>query len=451
MTTPQLAVVGAGITGLTAAYRLQQRGFAVTVFEGSDRPGGKIATGEIDGITVEEGPDAFLPRDDRVLDLCTELGLADDLVAPAVFGAYLWCRGALRRLPPGSPYGIPRAPKAAWEEGLLSVTGAARASLERLRTKPLEGPDVSVGTFVRRRFGREVLENLVDPLLAGVRGGRVEEISLATAAKEIDALARTRPSILRALGEQEPVLPRFLAPRGGMQTIVDRLASAVVDLRTSTAVQALKTSGGRVTVELNDGQVMVDGVIVSLPTYRAAEVLHSVAPAASLMLEDIGYASVAVITLVYPPGSFVPPPKGSGFLVPSRSELTISACTWYSTKWPHVVDDGRVVLRCVVGRAGEDLPASDEELVAATERDLARVLGLKAGPQATRVSRWERSIPEYRVGHLPLVDDIETSVGKAGPIELAGAGCRGSGIPDCIASAERAAERLAGRASARDG
>ncbi|HWC14322.1 MAG TPA: protoporphyrinogen oxidase [Actinomycetota bacterium] len=450
MTTPHLAVVGAGITGLTAAYRLQQRGFGVTVLEGAERPGGKIWTGEIDGITVEEGPDAFLPRDERVIDLCTELGLADDLVSPAVFGAYLWHRRALRRLPPGSPYGIPRAPKAAWQEGLLSAAGAARATLERLWTKPLEGPDVSVGSFVRKRFGREVLDHLVDPLLAGVRGGRVEEMSLATAAKEIDAIARTRPSILRALRDHEPTPPVFLAPRGGMQTIVDRLAAGAGDLRINTPVRALKRDGGRVTIELDDGRVTVDGVVVALPTYRAADVLHAIAPAASPMLEDVGYASVAVITLVYPPRSFVPPPKGSGFLVASRSGLTISACTWYSTKWPHVVTDGRIVLRCVVGRAGDDVPASDEELVAATERDLARVLGLKANPLATRVSRWERSIPEYRVGHLQLVDDIERSIERAGPIVVAGAGYRGSGIPDCIASAERAVQRLLERIRASD-
>lgn len=446
MTQPRVAVLGAGITGLTAAYRLQQRGCAVTVFEASGRVGGKISTGEIDGIRVEEGPDAFLPRDDRVVELCREIGI-DDLVSPAVFGAYIWHAGALRRLPPGSPYGIPRDPRAAWREGLLSAAGAARASLERLHRSPLDGPDVSVAEFVRARFGREVLDRLVDPLLAGVRGGRVEEMSLAAAAKEIDALARARPSVLRALDEMDLSPPRFVAPGRGMQELVRCLAASIDDIRTNVRAEAIDASGGPVTVVTAEEESTFDGAIVALPAYVAADVLASCVPEAARLLRTITYASIAVITLVYPEGSYVPPPNGSGFLVPRRSGLTIAACTWYSTKWPHAGADGRTVLRCVVGRAGDmpELDMTDDQLCAAAHCDLVRVLALRSQPLAAKVSRWERSIPEYRIGHLQLVADIEREVERVGPLVVAGAGYRGSGIPDCVAGAEVAASRLTER------
>ena len=446
MTAPRVAVVGGGISGLTAAYRLQQRGFQVSVFEAADRPGGKIRTGRLDDLMVEEGPDAFLPRDERAVQLCHELGLSDELVSPAVFGAYIWHRSALRRLPAGSPYGIPRDPKAAWREGLLSAAGAARASLERVRTEPLDGPDVTVADFIRKRFGREVLDHLVDPLLAGVRGGRTDEMSLAAAGKEIDALARARPSVLRALSDQPPTPPGFLAPRGGMQQITDRLASEMHDLRTGTSVREVDVRDNAALLSTPEGELTFDGAVVALPAHRTAEVLKRSAPVLSSHLARITYASVVVITLVYPRGTFVPPPRGSGFLVPSRAGLTISACTWYSTKWPDSAPDGRVVMRCVVGRAGDlnDVASTDDELVAAAHQDLVTTLRLTREPMSSKVTRWERSIPEYKLGHLELVEKIERAAEGLGPVRFAGTGLRGSGIPDCIRTAEDAAASLAG-------
>ena len=396
-------------------------------------------------MTVDDGPDAFLPRDEVPLELLRELEL-EETTSPAVFGAYIWHADRLRRLPAGSAYGIPRHPSEARRAGLLSGPGAARAALEKLSRSVLSGPDVSVGAFVRARFGNEVLTNLVDPLLAGIRGGVADEMSLSAGAKEIDAIARNNRSVLRTLRQREPEAPRFIKPAGGIVAIIDALTARAEDLRTNTPVQHLAIDGSSTTLTTSSGSESFDGVMLACPTFAAADLLRDLDPEVARELDSIRYASLAVITLVYPPGSFRVPEGGSGFLVPTASGLTISACTWYSTKWPDITSDERQVVRCVIGRAGEDpnLKGDDEALVSLVERDLAVTMGLESPSVAHRVTRWDRSIPQYRVGHLELVRSIEERLAARGPIVVAGAGYRGSGIPDCIAQATAAARTLAG-------
>ena len=447
--TSSFAIVGGGITGLVTAYHLERAGLRATVFEASPGVGGKIRGGAVGGIEVEEGPDAFLPRDDGPLDLLAELGL-EDTREPAVFGAYIWHRGGLRKLPEGSPYGIPRSPAAAREAGLLSPLGAFRAGLETLNRSPLSGPDISIGQLVRSRFGHEVASNMVDPLLAGVRGGTADDISLAAAAKEIDALARNNRSLLVALRAQDPAKPRFIAPGGGMGRLPEELASRLEDVRTNTPVNAIEMDGSRVVVSTSEGPVTFDGVVLTGPPYATAELVNRIAPDASTAMRAISYASLAVVALVYPPGSFEVPDDGSGFLVPTGSGLTISACTWYSAKWPKVTSDGRQVVRCVIGRAGDDphIDRPDDDLVHATNQDLETTLNVSAPVLSHRVTRWHRGIPQYAVGHLDLVASIDGGLAATGPIVVAGAGYRGSGIPDCITQAGAAATRVAELAGA---
>lgn len=441
--TLELAVIGGGITGLTAAYRLQQQGHQVTVFEASDRAGGKFSGGTVGGISVEEGPDAFLPRDDAALALLKELGI-DRTRSPAVFGAYIWHKDALRRLPPGSPFGIPRSPREAHRNGLLSGMGAIRAGLEIFSRAPLTGPDVSIGGFVRSRFGPEVAAHLVDPLLAGVRGGTADEVSLAAAAKEIDGIARRNRSLLLALRSSPVEPPRFVAPEDGMQHLTEQLAKRVDNLRVSAPVTAITPRNGSVVVVTSAGEEVFNGVIVTTPPFAAGDLLSSAAPDVARDLDSITYASLAVITLVYPPGTYEVPSDGSGFLVPTDSGLTISACTWYSTKWPHVTSDGRQVARCVIGRSGAHpaLARDDDTVVRLVHADLQTTMKASAPPLTHRVTRWERAIPQYRVGHLELISSIERRLEAIGPVVVAGAGYLGTGIPDCISQANRAAERL---------
>lgn len=447
--TRRVAVVGGGISGLTAAFSLEQLGYRVTVFEAANVCGGKIRSSRVSGITVEEGPDAFLPRDDRPIALMRTLGLGGELVSPSVFGAYIWRADKLRRLPPGSPYGIPRSPFAAYRAGLLSPLGAVRAGLERLWPRPLTGPDVSIGSFVRTRFGPEVADRMVDPLLAGVRGGRVDDVSLAAAAREIDGLARNHRSITGALRAQgPPEAPRFVAPRMGMERITESLAGRLHDIRTSHPVNRLEIVDGR--ARIDDDSEDFDAAIIAAPAFTAADIVEGIDAGAASSLRTIVYASVATIALAYPAGGVRIPPHGSGFLVPSGAGLALSACTWYSVKWPSIDAGDRIVLRAVVGRSGVDptLDRDDDVLVELVHRDLVTTMGVSALPTAARVTRWEQGIPQYAVGHLDLVGRIEARLIAAGPVFITGAGYRGSGIPDCIAQAHATAsavdERLGG-------
>ena len=225
-----VVVIGGGISGLTAAFELVRRGVRpVIVLEADERFGGKIRTEMIDGITVDVGPDSFLAREPWGVELCEKIGLAGELRSPAVFGACIWTGGKLKPLPPGFAFGMPASPLSALRAGLLSPLGAARAAADLFLPGPLEGPDVAIGEFVRRRFGSQVLERLVDPLLAGTRAGDPARMSLAVAAPQIDDLARRHRSLILGLrtarrsGALETGPPPFLTVAGGLERLVRRL------------------------------------------------------------------------------------------------------------------------------------------------------------------------------------------------------------------------------------
>ena len=398
---PRVAVVGGGVTGLAAAWTLARAGAEVVVLEARDRLGGVIRTDRIDGVPVEAGPDAFLGGG-AASSLCTSVGLGDDLISPDLFGAYIWSGGGLRRLPQGVVMGLPAAPAQAVRAGLLSPLGALRASAEVLLPGPLRGGDVSVGSLIRRRFGREVLERLVDPLMAGRRAGYTDDMSLQAADANVDGLARSNRSILlgirrgRRSGELSGAPPAFLAPRDGMERLVDALLQALRSLlgqgctRTGAAVNRVTAHGDGFRLDLDEDPVNADGVVVCLPAPGAARVLRGLSGDAARELEGIPFASTAVVTFMYPPAACVLSPHGSGFLVPSTEGRTLAACTWYSAKWPASTPaGGGILLRAFVGRAGTDpaLRLDDDALVALLQSELGEAMHVTAPPRLARVAR----------------------------------------------------------------
>jgi protoporphyrinogen/coproporphyrinogen III oxidase len=387
--------------------------------------------------------------------LCTELGLGDELVRPAAFGAHLWLGRALRELPAGSVMGFPAGPALLLRRGLLSPTGAARALADLALPGPLEGPDVSVDAFVRRRFGREVLERLVDPVLAGTRAGHPDELGLAAAAPQIDAVARSYRSVMAGLraerraGRIAPGPPKFWGLRGGMQRLVDRLAEDLVrtEVRAGVAATGLRPSPGEGwSIDLGAGErLSADAAVLAVPAFAAARLVAGVSLGAAAELARIPYASVGLVSLVYPRGAGRLPPSGSGILVPGRAGRVLAGCTWTSRKWPHAAPgDGGLFIRCFIGRAGREpaLDLDDDELARRAAAELGAALGLTGAPRARMVVRWDDAIPQYLVGHNERVEGVDAALAPWPTLALAGAGYRGSGLPDCIAQGEAAARRV---------
>jgi len=452
-TRRRVVVIGGGIAGLAAAHRLMDHA-EVVVLEAADHPGGKFATTKIDGVIFESGPDSFVAREPHVQDLATAVGLGEELVPPAIFGAHVWINGMLKRVPADFVFGMPTSPLAALRSGLLSPKGAARAAADLVLSGPLKGPDISIAEFVRRRFGSEVLDRLVDPLLAGTRAGLASEISLAAAVPQIDGLARGHRSLAMGLASSKKAgtsvsgPPPFLAPRRGMRSLIEALTNGFRggEIRTGAVARRIERRATGYRVLLQDGTpVDGDALILAVPAYVAAGLLAELNPLVAGELHGIDYASVATACFIWAPGSVDVPPDASGLLVPSRGRRTLAAATWFSQKWPHLApSDGRVVVKAFAGRAaGESEPHPDDDrLLAAMLADLEDAIAVRSRPLVARLVRWPRALPLYAVGHLDKLERIERALGSTPGILLAGAAYRGTGISDSVKSAQIAAERI---------
>lgn len=428
----KIDVVGGGIAGLASAWFLERRGFEVEVHEASDRLGGKIATGNVEGRPVELGPDAFLARVHDGVELCRALGLGDDLVAPATGQAHLLLGGQLRPLPEGLVLGVPSDVFAVARSGVLSLAGLARAFLEPVLPGHPITEDASVGSVVRGRFGPEVFERLVDPLVSGINAGKADELSIDAVTPQLAALARRDRSLLlgarRARRTAPAGGPVFLTVRSGLSRLVDALAA---DLGGKVHCNHDVTS-----LDDLDG----DGVVLATPAPATAALLDG---DAASELAAITYASVTLTVLTYAEHAVRRHLDGSGFLVPRSEGRLMTACSWGSSKWAHWAKPGRVVLRVSAGRSDDTraLELSDDELVERLHAELSEVLGLSGPPDDAIVTRWPASFPQYAVGHFERVARIEAALPSH--VALAGAAYRGVGIPACIASGRAAAERLA--------
>jgi oxygen-dependent protoporphyrinogen oxidase len=460
-----IAVVGGGITGLVAARRLAEAGAEVTLVEPGPL-GGKVQSSAFDGGVLDEAADAFLARVPEGVALCRELGIEGDLVSPAARRAYVWSRGALRLLPEAQVLGVPTDLDELAASGILSDDGLARVAAEPRLTPPAE--DVTIGSLVRAQLGDEAAERLVDPLVGGINAGDTDELSLAATVPQLDSAARSgAPSLVEACRDQRartasPTAPVFFAPRGGMGALSAALASDVsarrVQLVPGAAVAVERSGQGyRATIDLGatDGDgiaassrsvLAVDGVVLAVPAPVAADLVREVAPRAATPLAAIRYASVALLSLSVPRGSIDRELDGSGFLVPRREGRLTTACSWTSSKWPHLAGDGTVWLRASVGRAGDVrcLALDDADLTEAVVAELGELMGLRGDPVEVRVTRWPDSFPQYRPGHLDVVDRLDATLAEAAPgLVVAGAALRGLGVPACIRQGTAAAVQLA--------
>ncbi|MGI8794069.1 MAG: protoporphyrinogen oxidase [Acidimicrobiales bacterium] len=450
----RVAVVGGGIAGMAAAWQAVTDGHEVVLVEASDRLGGKIRTSAFGGLPVDEGPDAFLTRVPDATALCAEIGL-DDLVPPATGKAYLWARGALRPIPEATVLGIPTDLSTVAPTGLLTEAGLSRAAMEPTLAGPAMTDDTSIGELVRRRFGDEVADYLVDPLLGGINAGGIDNLSVEVAAAQVAAVARRSESLMVGLAAMRAAAPPsgasvFLAPRGGMQELVDRLAGALTEagaqLRTGVSAERLEPVGGGWTVFVGRGSnVEADRIVVASPAPTTAALLKPHALKAADAIAAIDHASVALVTLLYPKHAIGLEVDGSGFLVPRPEGRMLTACSWFSSKWAHLDLPGHVIMRASVGRFGDaaSLTLDDGPLVDQVHAELTEAMGLTARPTEARVSRWFDAFPQFAPGHLNRMAEVDDSIAEDAPgLAVAGSFLRGVGLPACIKGGREAATRL---------
>lgn len=453
----RVVVIGGGITGLAAAYRLQLAlagsGVCVTLLEAAPRLGGWICTERWNGVVIEAGPDSFLATKPAAERLVRELGLADQLVGlrPGFEGAWIAFRGRLEPLPEGFSMMVPTRIRPFLATRLLSPRGKLRAALDIVLPARTDERDESIAAFVRRRLGNEVYERIAQPLLAGIYAGDAEHLSLlATFPQFKDIERRHRSLILGTVARTEtrrPARSPFLTLRTGMQTLVDTLLGHLraADVRTGDAVVALTSDGNRYRVTLAGGQQLdATAVVLATPAYEAARLAQPLDSELAQLLAGIPYASSAAVTLVYPSHQVSRVARGRGLVVPASEGRPVTAVTWVTNKLPDRAPPELAVVRVFLGRYGQDAVVEQEDaaFVRLALTELAAVTGLRADPLYARVHRHRCAMPQYLVGHLERVRAIDRRLSHLPGLALAGAAYRGVGIPDCIASAYRAADAL---------
>ncbi|OWR27284.1 protoporphyrinogen oxidase [Saccharibacillus sp. O23] len=466
----RVVIIGGGLTGLSAAHYarnfLREAGYdpIVTVVEKSSVWGGKIETLHKDGFVIEKGPDSFLARKTAMVDLAKELEIDHDLVTtnPEAKKTYLLHKGKLHAMPSGLVLGVPTQLKPFLASKLVSPAGKVRALMDYVLPARKSAEDESLGDFIERRLGHEVLENVTEPLLAGIYAGDTRNLSLNSTFPQFGAVEREYGSLIRGMmtgrkptethtGTKKSM---FLTFRQGLQSLVHALINDLtgsVELRSETGASAIrKQPEGGYAVELDDGSVLAaDSVIVTVQTFAASKLLSPHVD--TKPLDEIGYVSVANVVLAFDKKDIRTTFDGSGFLVPRKEGRTITACTWTSTKWLHTSTEDKVLMRCYVGRAGEQeaLKRDDAGLVELVRKDILDLMGIDAKPLFTEVTRLNDSMPQYPVGHLAQIAQLRQEMAQKLPgVYIAGAGYDGVGLPDCIRQAKEISTQLASAAPA---
>ncbi len=460
--TRTIAVVGGGISGLAAAWKLaQQPGVQVRVYEASDRLGGVLHTEVADGWVIEHGPESFLAMKPRGIGLARELGLEPQCQTtdPANRGSFIMKGGKLHPMPEGLTGLIPSQFGPMMRTPLVSPLGKLRMGLDYVIPARKDGADESLGSFIRRRLGRDVYDHLIEPLMAGIYSGNGDELSLQATFPQLRAaerehgglikgvLAQKKAQQARPIGHQAPI--GFLSFRNGIGELVHALErhirSAGGDILLNTPVTALaRISGNRWALTTPAGVVDVDGVILAAPVHVQAGLLAGIATDAAAAMMGIPQVSSAVVMLGYEetPGNTAP--RSYGYLSPRAENRPVKAITWMSSKWEGRAPAGHFLVRGFLGRAGDEqvLNATDDELVRMVRDEIADTAAIHGKPMLVRVVRLNAASPQYTLGHLDRVARIEQGVAGIPGLAIAGNMLRGVGIPDAIAAGEAASARI---------
>lgn len=463
----RFAVVGGGITGLAAAYQLRASlgpSAEIILLEASNRVGGKIETERVGGLLLELGPDAFLTTKPWAVQLSDDLGMRDQLIGTNLRrrDVFILHENRLEMIPEGLIMMVPTNLRTLATTPLLSPAGKLRAALEFLIPPKRERGSESIQEFVVRRFGPELYHHIVEPMMSGIYAGDGSRLSIDATfpilpqwERELGSVARgaLRLRSARRVSPENGKTPKslFNAPRDGMVALVERLESQLkksdIKILTNQPVLSIqKASSGYALNSPGGESLIVAGLVLATPSFVSADLLSSLVPDVASLLGGIEYASTVTVNLAFEEKGVSQLLSGYGYVIPSSEDRLGLACTWTSTKFDHRAPQGTALLRVFLGRVGQGwiLEESDEFLIEQARKEIEQTMGIAAEPCLVRVKRWPRAMPQYTVGHLSLIHEIENALRVCPGIKLAGADYHGIGIPDCIHSGREAAKELAG-------
>lgn len=465
----RIAIIGAGIAGLSTAYylsKLAQQGgqrLEIMLLEKEGRLGGSLLTEQTDGFLMEGGPDCFISEKPWALQLCRELGLEQEVIGTnqEVRRTFILLQGRLHEIPEGF---MLLAPTSLWpfiKSSLFSLPGKARMGFDLILPRKKSDTEESLAAFVRRRLGREALERIAEPLVAGIHAGDPETMSLKSTFPRFIDLEQGHRSIIWGMYQrkkqfalQQSRYTMFLTLRQGMEGMISVLKKALLPETISPGQEVIaveKITGKpsqkpryRLQLRGRKKAMEVDAVVLATPAFVTAKLLQGIAGDIVRLLDTIPYCSTATINLVYERSQIGHPLDGYGFVVPRLEKRSIMAATFSSVKFAHRAPEGKVLLRCFVGGAkNEDIVSwEDGKLLAAVQGDMEEILKIIGAPQVARIYRWHKSMPQYTLGHEARLSRIEQGLAKHPGLFVTGSAYRGIGISDCVHEAELTAERV---------
>jgi oxygen-dependent protoporphyrinogen oxidase len=460
MNSKNIVIVGGGITGLSAAYYLQKEikeknlPFTVQLIEASDRLGGKIKTKKKNGFIIEQGPDSFLSRKEPGVRLAEELGLGDELIRNGTGQSYILVRNKLHKMPSGSFMGIPTRAKPFLFSGIFSMKGKLRAGADYVLPKGKAVDDQSLGGFFRRRFGNELVENLIEPLLSGIYAGDIDDMSLMATFPNFYHLEQKHRSLVKGLQQTIPA-PRkstgkkpgmFFSFKDGLEVFVKAIEKKLdnVTVNINTVVDHVEKKDNFYHLLLSSGEVAkADAIVMTAPHHTLPKMFSQYEFFKTL--KEIPSTSVANVAMAFDKSAIKKDIDGTGFVVSRNSDYRITACTWTHKKWPSTTPDGKVLVRAYVGRPSDQevVDYSDEEITDIVLADLRKTMKIKEKPEFSVVSRWRNAMPQYTVGHKERISSVREQAAQSIPgVFLTGSSYEGIGIPDCIDQGERAVREV---------
>lgn len=470
-------IIGGGIAGLATAYSIREHQEArgedpadleVVILEKKDRVGGNIRTDRVDGFLIEGGPDCFLSEKPWALELCKRIGLSERLMPTndEQRKTFVLSGGALHELPEGVILMVPTRILPLAASSLLSAKGKLRMAMEYFVPKKEDPGDESLGEFVRRRLGKETLDKIAEPLVAGVHAGDPETMSVNASFPKFVQMEQEYGSLMKGMlkrmskarkaakakaasgGEgKRPTM--FMTLEGGLSEMIETLVGRIegfgnTTIRTGVGVRKVEKKGKGYVVDLDGETIEADTVTVAAPAWAASEVVKAMDRELSEKLLTIPYVSTATVSVAYKKDQVPHPLNGFGFVVPKIENRRIMASTWTSVKFNHRAPEDSVLMRCFVGGAkNTDLVSlNDDEMVRLVTEELRDILGIEAEPLVARVYRYINAMPQYTIGHIERVEWIDDQVATHPGLYLTGSAYHGIGIADSVRNGELVAKKI---------